>query len=85
MAHQLDSLETLSRLLYLLRRSLDDPAKAKTYLDIVDKVLIDITANGRHHPEPKNTELLQGIEGEGIGSRKVCNPHHSKHRVTDMP
>jgi two-component sensor histidine kinase len=45
-AHQLDnSLETLSSLLYLLRRSFKDPAKANTYLDIVDKVLIDIAAN----------------------------------------
>jgi hypothetical protein len=42
---QLDnSLEALSNLLYLIRRSLDDPAKAKTYLDIADKVLIDIAA-----------------------------------------
>jgi hypothetical protein len=28
------SLEALSNLLYLIRRSLDDPAKTKTYLDI---------------------------------------------------
>jgi hypothetical protein len=28
------SLEALSKLLYLIRRSLDDPAKTKTYLDI---------------------------------------------------
>jgi phosphoglycerate-specific signal transduction histidine kinase len=44
-AHQLDnSLEALSNLLYLLRRSLDDPAKATTYLDLADRVLIDIAA-----------------------------------------
>jgi hypothetical protein len=44
--HQLDnSLEALSNLLYLIRRSLDDPTKAATYLDISDKVLIDIAAN----------------------------------------
>jgi hypothetical protein len=35
--HQLDnSLEALSNLLYLIRRSLDDPAKATTYLDIAE-------------------------------------------------
>jgi hypothetical protein len=44
-AQQLDnSLETLSNVLYLLRRSPDDPAKAATYLDFADKVLIDIAA-----------------------------------------
>jgi hypothetical protein len=51
MAPALDnSLETLSSLLYLIRRSLEDPAKAKTYLDIVDKVLIDIAANRAPSP-----------------------------------
>jgi hypothetical protein len=38
-------LEALSNLLYLIRRSLDDPAKAKAYLDMADKVLIDMAAN----------------------------------------
>jgi hypothetical protein len=43
MAHQLDnSLEALSNLLYLLSRSLDDPAQAEAYFDVADKVLNDI-------------------------------------------
>jgi hypothetical protein len=43
--NQLDnSLEALSNLLYQIRRSLDDPAKATTYLDFADRVLIDIAA-----------------------------------------
>jgi hypothetical protein len=47
---QLDnSLEALSNLFYLLRRSLDDPAKATRYLDLADKVLIDIAANRPDH------------------------------------
>lgn len=44
-AQQLDnSLETLSNVLYLLRRSLYDPAKAATYLDFADRVLVDNAA-----------------------------------------
>jgi hypothetical protein len=40
-----DSPEVLSNLLYLIRRSLDDPAKATTYRDFADKVLIDIATD----------------------------------------
>jgi hypothetical protein len=37
-AHQLDSsLEALTNLFYLIRRSLDDPARAGTYLDLADR------------------------------------------------
>jgi hypothetical protein len=43
-----NSLKALSNLLYLLRRSLDEPARAEAYLDVADKVLTDIAAN-RHH------------------------------------
>jgi hypothetical protein len=36
-AHQLDnSLEALTNLPYLVRRSLDDPARAEAYLDVAD-------------------------------------------------
>jgi hypothetical protein len=43
---QLDySLEALSNLVYLIRRSLDNPAKATHYLDFAEKVLADIAAN----------------------------------------
>jgi hypothetical protein len=45
-----NSLEALSNLLYLLRRSLDDPARAKAYLDVADQVLIDIADNRRITP-----------------------------------
>jgi hypothetical protein len=37
-----NSLEALGNLLYLIRRSLDDPARAEAYLDVADKVLNDI-------------------------------------------
>jgi hypothetical protein len=43
-------LEALSNLLYLVRRSLDDPARAKAYLDVADKVLADIAAARAHCP-----------------------------------
>jgi hypothetical protein len=39
-----NSLDALSNLIYLFRRSLDDPAKATHYLDAADKVLVDIAA-----------------------------------------
>jgi hypothetical protein len=38
-----NSLEALSNLLYPFQRSLDDPAKAATYPDLAEKVLIGIT------------------------------------------
>jgi hypothetical protein len=45
-AQQLDNaLEALSNLLYLVRLSLDDPAKAKSYLDFADRVLMDIAGS----------------------------------------
>jgi hypothetical protein len=44
-----NSLEALTNLLYLIRRSLDDPARAGTYLDLADQVLIDIAASRRIH------------------------------------
>jgi hypothetical protein len=45
MAHPLDnSLETLSNILYLLGRSLDDPARAEGYLDFADKVFAELAA-----------------------------------------
>jgi hypothetical protein len=50
-AHQLDnSLETLSNLLYWIRRSLDDPARAEAYLDVADQVLADLAARRRIAP-----------------------------------
>jgi hypothetical protein len=57
---QLDNpLEALSNLLYLLRRSLDDPDKATTYLDLADKVLIDIAAkHSFHRSEPPDADNL---------------------------
>jgi hypothetical protein len=49
-ANQLDtSPEAFSNLLYLIRRTLDDPAMAEAYLDVVDKVLADIAANRTDH------------------------------------
>jgi hypothetical protein len=49
-SHQFDSsLEALSNILYLLRRSLDDPAKATKYLDLADQLLVDIAASRRLH------------------------------------
>jgi hypothetical protein len=49
-SHQLDnSLEVLTNLLYLIRLTLDDPAKATKYLDLADQMLIDIAARRRHH------------------------------------
>jgi hypothetical protein len=40
-ANQRDtSPEAFSNLLYLIRRSVDDPARAKAYLDVADQVLI---------------------------------------------
>jgi hypothetical protein len=57
---QLDNaLEALSNLLYLIWHSLDDPAKATTYLDIADRVLIDITAKHSFHRagSPDSDEL----------------------------
>jgi hypothetical protein len=50
------SLEALGNLLYLIRRSLDDPAKAKAYLDVANKVLADIAAN----QPPTHTRIRQG-------------------------
>jgi hypothetical protein len=45
-SHQLDtSLEALTNLLYLIRRTLDDPARAEAYLDVADKVLLEIAAS----------------------------------------
>jgi hypothetical protein len=43
-AHQLDSLEALTNLLYLIRPTLDDPARAEAYLDVAGQVLADIAA-----------------------------------------
>jgi hypothetical protein len=49
--HQLDTLlEVLTYLVYLIRCTLDEPAKATKYLDFADQVLIDIAANRRLHP-----------------------------------
>jgi hypothetical protein len=39
------SLEALGTLLHLIRHSLGNPAEATTYLDIADKVLIEIASN----------------------------------------
>jgi hypothetical protein len=48
---QLDNLlEALSNLLYLLRRSLDDPARAEAYLDVADNVLAELAAKRRIAP-----------------------------------
>jgi hypothetical protein len=42
---QLDNaLEALSNLLYLIRQSLGDPARAEAYLDVADKVLAELAA-----------------------------------------
>jgi hypothetical protein len=50
-ADQLDtSLEALSNLLYLIRRTLNDPARSEACLNIVDKVLADIAANRTNQP-----------------------------------
>jgi hypothetical protein len=50
-SHQLDnSLEALTNPLYLIRRTLDDPARAEAYLDVADKVLADIAARRRIAP-----------------------------------
>jgi hypothetical protein len=50
-SHQFDSsLEALSNILYLIRRSLNDPAKTTKYLDIADQLLVDIAASRRVHP-----------------------------------
>jgi hypothetical protein len=50
-SHQFDSsLEALSNILYLLRRSLDNPAKVTKYLDFADQLLVDIAASRRLHP-----------------------------------
>ncbi len=50
-SHQLDtSLEVLTNLLYWIRRSLDDPARAEAYLDVADQVLADIAARRRIAP-----------------------------------
>jgi hypothetical protein len=62
-----NSLEALSHLLYLIRLSLDDPAKATSYLDFADQVLIDIAANrsptggvmGAHHAS------ADGVDADG--------------------
>jgi hypothetical protein len=45
-----NSLEALTNLLYLIRRTLNDPARAEVYLDIVDKVLAELAANRAHCP-----------------------------------
>jgi hypothetical protein len=51
MAHQFDSsLEALTNILYLVRRSLNDPGKATKYLDLADQLLVDIAASRRLHP-----------------------------------
>jgi hypothetical protein len=39
------SVETLGNLLHLIRHSLGNPAEAGTYLDIADKVLVEIASN----------------------------------------
>jgi hypothetical protein len=39
------SLEALGTLLHLIRDSLGNPAEATTYLNIADKVLIEIASN----------------------------------------
>jgi hypothetical protein len=39
------SVETLGNLLHLIRRSLGNSADATTYLDIADKVLVEIASN----------------------------------------
>jgi hypothetical protein len=49
--HQLDnSLEALRNLLYLIRRTLDDPARAEAYLDVADNVLAELAAKRRIAP-----------------------------------
>jgi hypothetical protein len=45
-----NSLEALTNLLYLIRRTLDDPARAEAYLEVADKVLADIAASRRIAP-----------------------------------
>jgi hypothetical protein len=45
-----NSLEALTNLLYLIRRTLNDPARAEAYLDVVDKVLADIAGARAHCP-----------------------------------
>jgi hypothetical protein len=39
------SLEDLGTLLHLIRHSLGNPAEATTYLNIADKVLVEIASN----------------------------------------
>jgi hypothetical protein len=39
------SVETLGNLMYLIRHSLGNPAEARTYLNIADKVLVEIASN----------------------------------------
>jgi hypothetical protein len=46
-----NSLEALTNLLHLIRRTLNDPARAEAYLDVIDKVLADIAANRRIAPQ----------------------------------
>jgi hypothetical protein len=50
--------EILGNLLYLIRRSLDDPAKATLYLDLADKVLVDIAANHSFAGPGRPTQII---------------------------
>jgi hypothetical protein len=73
---QLDnSLEALSNLLYLIRHSLDDSAKAATYLDVADRVLIDIAASTHSAGPGRPAEIIS--EAQRAGPLLAYLPHHS--------
>jgi hypothetical protein len=80
MAHQFDSsLEALTNILYLVRRSLNDPAKATKYLDLADQ-LPGIEAVYRQ----KNSDHPQGLAGNEftglcgcLSYRRVLGIDHS--------
>jgi hypothetical protein len=62
-AQQFDnSLEALGNLLYLLRRSLDDPARATHYLDLADQVFINIVENRPDHPASSASPDQKSLE-----------------------
>lgn len=83
-----NSLEALSNLLYLIRRSLDDPAKVTKYLDF-DQVVIDIAASRRHHLVHSPQGLNRYGSGSSHGRRKAAyRPVELRHhagRDGDMP
>ncbi len=58
------SVETLGNLLHLIRQSLGNPAEAGTYLDIADKVLVEITSNRSFNP----ASGIPPVSGDPSGS-----------------